>query len=289
MSNLKDIKSEISQVNSLNELTQVYGEIASTRMKKIRGYVLKNREFLDAIESIFRDTLKAFSQQLAERIKQGKMQKGENVTFLAHNGKTVAAVITANTGFFGEVVKDTFRKFVSDIKDKNIEVTVIGKVGKGLFTSAFPNRPFAYFELPDYGIDKEKLEEVIRHLVQYGEIRLYYGKFISVVTQKPETRSITAGTSVQNSSDETVTDYIFEPSIEDVLMFFETQIFASLFDQTLRESQLAKFASRIIAMDRASQNIEKKVKDLNLEKLSLAHKLANTKQLNSMGPVVYQS
>ena len=36
---------------------------------------------------------------------------------------------------------------------------------------------------------------------------------------------------------------------------FETQIFASLFDQSIRESQLAKFASRILAMDRAEQNI----------------------------------
>ena len=161
-------------------------------------------------------------------------------------------------------------------------------MGKGLFSSMFPGKPFAYFELPDYGVDREKLEEVIKHLVQYEEIRIYYGKFQSVVTQKPEKRSIRAGTQVRSESNAPKVDYIFEPTIEDILMFFETQIFASLFDQSLRESQLAKFASRILAMDRARQNIEKKVHELNLTKLSLAHKLTNTKQLNSMGPIVFK-
>jgi F-type H+-transporting ATPase subunit gamma len=256
-------------------------------MRKIRGYVLRNREFLASITGIFRATLTAYAQKLATLVKLGKMKEGGNVTFLAHNGKTVATLISANTGFFGEVVKETFKKFIADVRKENLEVTIIGKMGRALFVSEEPKRPYVYFDLPDFGVDAQKLTEVIKHLVQYEEIRVYFGKFESLITQKPEVQSISSGTPAVGKPSKSDVYYLFEPSIEEILMFFETQIFASLFDQSLRESQLAKFASRILAMDRATQNIEKKVDTLNLSKLTISHKLANIKQLNSLGPVVF--
>ncbi len=287
MSYLKDIKAEINQVRSLKDLTEVYGEIASTRMKKIRGYVLRNREYLNSIESIFHDTLSAYAQKLSQLVKVGKIKAGGQVTFLAHNGKSVSVFISANTGFFGDVVKETFRKFMEETKKDDTEITIIGKVGRSLYLSENPNHPYVYFDLPDYGVDAGKMSEVIKHLVQYEEIRVYYGKFQSVVTQKPEVQNIAAGASVLENPEPPKVQFLFEPSIEDILMFFETQIFASLFDQALRESQLAKFASRILAMDRATINIERRVERLNLKKLNFLHKLSNTKQLNSLSSIMY--
>ena len=65
-------------------------------------------------------------------------------------------------------------------------------------------------------------------------------------------------------------------------MFFETEIFASLFDQSVREGQLAKFASRVMAMNRADENILEKLGDLKFERLRVTHRVANRKQLNSL-------
>lgn len=285
----KDLENEIKQVTSLKELTEVFGEIASSRMRKIRGYVLRNREFLQSIDSIFKDTLAAYAQKLNALVKEGKMKEGGRVTFLAHNGKTVSVLISANTGFYGSVVKETFKKFIDDVRKQDVEVTLIGKVGRSLFLASEPNKPYVYFDLPDYGVNPTKLGEVIKHLVQYEEIRVYYGKFETLVTQKPDIQLISAGTSVgKDMKGKVETAYLFEPSVEDILMFFEAQIFTSIFDQSLRESQLAKFASRILAMDRAAQNINSRVKSLELKKLTLSHKRANMKQLNSLSSVMYR-
>jgi F-type H+-transporting ATPase subunit gamma len=282
----KDIEKEIEQVVSLKTLTEVFGEIAAIRMRKIRDFVLKNREFLSSIESIFRDTLASYASKLADMVQKGKIKEGGNVTFLAHNGKTVAVLISANTGFFGDVVRETYRKFMKDIKNKDIEVTVIGKLGRSLFISENPNRPFTFFELPDYGTNQTVLSEAIKHLVAYEEIRVYYGKYQSVVTQVPTTFSISAGTPISGKMQKATVDYIFEPSVEKILMFFETQIFTSLFDQSIRESQLAKFASRILAMDRASTNSSHRLKKLNLKRLKVMHNSANKNQLNSLPPII---
>ncbi len=278
----KEVQLEIKQVSSLLNLAEVYGEIAATRMKRIRENVLKSREFLSAIESIFKDCLKSYARKLSEMVQQGKLKEGGKVTFLAHNGKTVVVFISANSSFYGEIVKKTFEKFIKDIENQDIEVTLIGKMGKSLFLSRKPNKPYTYFELPDYGIDRQKLGEALKHLVQYEVIKVYYGKYISVVTQKPTTFEISAGTPILGRVEEPKAKYIFEPDVEKILMFFETQIFASLFDQAIRESQLAKFASRILAMDKASENARRRLQRLKVEKLKLSHSIENKKQLNNV-------
>jgi ATP synthase F1 gamma subunit len=286
MAYIKDIKDEIVEVESLMDLTRVFGEIASTRMRKIRGYVLKNREYLASINSIFQDVLGGYAKKLAEMLKEGKIKKGGKVTFLSHNGKTVSVLISANTGFFGAVVKETYKKFAEDVKKMDTEVTIVGKIGRSLFSGDFPKTPYVYFDMPDFGVDPIKLSQVIGHLVQYSDIKVYYGKFVSVVTQKPQTDVISSGTTVEEDSGETKVSYLFEPSVEEILMFFEKQIFASLFDQSIRESQLAKFASRILAMDRASQNVTNRIEDLTRERMQLVHSINNTKQLNSLSSLV---
>jgi len=75
---------------------------------------------------------------------------------------------------------------------------------------------------------------------------------------------------------------MFEPSLEEVMRFFEHEIFGSLFDQTMRESQLSKFAARVVAMDRADQQIGLREKKTLEQKIMLMHQLSNRKQLNSM-------
>lgn len=282
------IDQEITEVSSLRNLVEIYGEIASVRMIKIRAFVLKNRQFLEAITDIFHDSLEAYAKKLSDLVKKGKLKKGGKVTFLAHNGKTVAVLISANTGFYGEVVLETFRKFLQDIRKEDLEITIIGRNGRSLFLAEEPKRPNTFFELPDYGVDELKLAEVIRHLVQYEEIRVYYGQYQSVVTQKPTTFSISAGTPIREEVEEPKVSYIFEPTVEKILMFFETQIFASLFDQSIRESQLAKLASRILAMDRAAENIKRRLSYLKIDRLKVQHRFANRKQLNSLSSTILQ-
>jgi F0F1-type ATP synthase gamma subunit len=75
---------------------------------------------------------------------------------------------------------------------------------------------------------------------------------------------------------------LFEPDIEHILMFFEKQIFTSVFEQTIRESQLAKFASRVMVMDRANENIKERLKQMAKINQRIAHREMNRKQTNQL-------
>lgn len=287
MSQLKWIKNEIETVNNFKNLSDIYGEIASIRMMKIRESVLKNRDYIFSITQIFYDTLASFLRRGSQASKRLTTHGINRITFLSHNGKMVFVLISANTGFYGDVVTKTFNKFVNELKTNDAEVTIIGKIGKKIFSENFPKRPFTFFELPDYGSDKNKLLAIINHLVQYDEVRVYYSAYDTVISQRPLMSNLTAGTTLIQKAEKSKEEFIFEPSVEEILMFFEKEVFGSFFDQTIKENQLSKLSGRIMAMDRASLSIKNRIKEINFDYLKIRHREMNKKQLSLLQSLVY--
>ncbi len=278
----KQIKQTITTLQTLDAVARAYTEISSSRMKKTRGLVLSSREFLAALDEIFREVRTSYRRQVLSFAKRtGKKQP---LTFLAHNGKTVAVFISANTGLYGDLIQRTLYAFLEELKQPEVEVTVVGRLGLSLFLEKEPNRPYTYFDFPDYGVDADKMAAVVAHLVPYEEIHAYYGKFQSVMRQSPALFNISAETQslVGGQERAEVIKYLFEPTLEDILTFFETEMFASLLEQVMREGQLAKFAARMRAMDEATQNIKKVLAHAQLERLRITHAAANRKQLNAL-------
>lgn len=287
MSATKEIIKEIDTVKNFKNLTDIYGEIASIRMIKIRDAVLKNRDYVFSITQIFYDTLASFLKRGSRASKMHAMRGNNRITFLSHNGKTVSVFISSNTGFYGDVVKKTFNKFVDDLKSGDPEITIIGKIGKKMFTENFPKREYSFFELPDFGSDKNNLLAIINHLVQYDEVKVYYSAYDTVINQRPLMSNLTAGTTLIQKAEKSKEEFIFEPSVEEILMFFEKEVFGSFFDQTIRENQLSKLSGRIMAMDRASQSINNRLKAINFDYLKIRHRQMNKKQLSSLQSLLY--
>jgi len=287
MTDEKEIQEEMAQLKGLQNLVRAYEEIASTRMKKERDSVLKNRIFLREINVIFEEVRKYYAHEARKLAKKRGVEGKEKITFLAHNGKTVVVYLSANTGLFGDIIHKTFNKFLDEVRTTECEASIVGRYGLTLFQAEEPDRPYTYFDLSDDKVNSEDLDKVIRHIVQYEAIHVYYGEFLNVVSQKPNQLTISAEISLEGEEAKDVRiPYIFEPSLENLLKFFETEIFASLFDQTARENQLAKFASRVMAMTKADDNILDRLETLKFERLRTKHKIKNRKQLNSMASII---
>ncbi len=285
MQDEKQIKKILDELKLLGEVALAFSQISSTRMKKIRAEVLSSRDFQFSIYDIFKEVLASYAR---EAKKYARKRGGpEKITFLSHNGKTVALFISANTGLYGDIVNRTFDLFAKDIKGKDIEIAIVGRLGLTLFQEAFRSRPYTYFDLADFGKDPDKLVEIIRHIVQYERVQIYYGKYENVVKQVPSMYDISAEVPTEEEATAEITKYIFEPSLPAILGFFESELFTSLFDHAVYESQLAKFASRMIAMDTAAQKIETRIKETELVSLRSSHASDNRKQQNSMTTVYY--
>lgn len=282
----RTLNSQIVSLETLEGLAHAYAQISSNRMKNIRYSVLTNREFLQDLDGIFKDLRLSFKEEVKKLLRKKGIKKGQKVTFLSHNGKTVNVLLSANTGLYGSLVPATFQLFMKDIVNSNSEATIVGKLGLSLFLSSAGKRPYTYFDFPDYGSEPVQLSDIISHLVQYEEIKIYHGQFQNLIRQEPAVSRLEAETPIAKlnleEKEENIVKYLFEPELEEILIFFETEMFGSVFEHTLKESQLAKFASRMFAMDQAGENIKGILKKMRLDKLRLSHYINNRTQINSL-------
>ena len=269
MTTKKQNQLEIEYSESLKMIMETYQEIAASRMQRVRTSVVMARDFLLGINNVFQQVKSSY--KITERLQK---------SFIKHNGKTLFIFISANTGLYGDIVRRTFELFAKEIRKSltpQDDIAIIGRIGLSLFHEEFTKKTFMYFELSDDKVDLEVLKKIIPQLVSYEKILVFYGQFQSIIASEPITTSI-PGDILPATRDTLAIKYVFEPSLEKVMAFFEQQISGSIFEQTVYESQLAKFSSRMVALDKATETIENKLKQMILQKERIKHQAINKEQ-----------
>ena len=283
---------ELAALNSIKDLAQSYEEIAVTRMQKIRDSVLKTRDFLAGLSDVFVDLKASHRREIEDLMVKRKKDNKSLLPTLQKNGKTLFVYLASNGRLYGAVTQKTFRLLVADLKKpefKDVDIVIIGKAGKEMYEGAHMEKPFEYFDIPDTSVGIEYIKQVMQKFLQYDKVHVYYGKFGTVVTQNPIATSITGEDVFETEVKEEAKRedrFIFEPILEKIFHFFETEIMANLFSQTLLENQLARHASRVNAMEEALVHIEEEAKKLNRLKMRLKHLSQNKKQLETISGLV---
>ncbi len=274
-------------MTTLRLVTQAYEEIAVMRMQRIRDSVLHTRLFITELNQVFVDVKTNYKNTSLNLLRgKGNGNKGQ-VSILEKNGKNVAVLVTTNSKMNGEIIPKVFHEFYTYVNEHQTDIIIVGKMGKQLYEQMSKKRPYTYFDLKENQITNTSLREMVLAMLPYKEINVFYGKFESLLFQNPTITNL-SGDKIEQKQDPNAKPqlYVFEPSIEKILEFFETQIFSSLVKQTLNESELARYASRIRAMEEAMQNIDKKTKGLKSQGNKIRKLLSNKKQLEIMSRVV---
>lgn len=269
----------------MEDLTRAYGEIALMHMREVRDGVLENRLFLGELQQVFAQVQAAYLNRLFKTLENVPLSKikANPVSVLQHNGLTVCVLLSANSRLYGDILRKTYDKFIREVKATKAEATIMGKVGLVSFKEDMGMAPITYFDFPDDKLDRKQLGTIIEHLVQYETIRFFYPAFHNVFIQEPQMMEISARQPLGGSVPEvTKQQFHFEPSLEAVMAFFEQEIFGTYFEQMVREAQLSKFAARASSMDRASEKISHKHKELKLKRRIMVKRKINKKQLSLM-------
>lgn len=291
----KIITENLEALNSLKNLAESYEEIAVTRMQNIKSKVLKTRDFLQDLSDVFVDLKASYDREVTELLAKRRHGGKSVLPLLQKNGKTLMVYLSSNGRLYGSVTQKTFRLLVRDIRKTNkseSDLLIIGSAGKDMYDASGTDMPYTYFELPDIGVDLTHIKELITKFLQYDKVHVYYGKFDNVARQSSIGTSITGENIFESEVDKPLSRedrFIFEPILEKIFYFFETQIIANLFSQTLLENQLARYASRVNAMEEALIHIEEESKKLNRLKRLLKHQMQNKKQLETISGVAIWS
>lgn len=274
----KDLNHEVEWLTTLQSILETYEEIAATRMARIRSSVLSSRDFLLEINAIFQQVKSSYKEQIDALMKTNKIDDPSKLTFVKRNNKTLYVYISANTGLYGEIIRKTFDLFAESLKKNPGDVAILGKLGFEMFVQEKIKAPVIYFEVSDNKIDNSVLQKIVEQIIKYEKIVVFYERFNNVISQTPVATNISGDPLPWEKTGPTI-KYFFEPSLEKIMEFFEKEIFSSVFQQTIFESELAKFASRMVSLDFASDNTKNRLKKVDAERNRLKHQENNKKQL----------
>jgi|SRR3989344_1701742 len=277
----KELTEEFNRVSAQKDVLETYEEIAATHMQNVRSSVLVSRLFIEELNSISQQVKSSYKEQVLKMMKKKKIKDLKELTFIEKNGKTLYVLLSSNTGLYGDIIRQTFNLFLGLVKQENADAAIIGRIGYELFENSGVKKPYAKFELPDSNVDNTSFKKIIDYIIQYKKVFIVYGKFETLVSQKPVVIGLYDDPLLFREQSGTKVRYFFEPSLDKIMKFFEAQIFTSLFEQTVFESQLAKFASRMTSLELRVEKTKAILKDIFLEKEKVRHRIINKKQLET--------
>ncbi|HEV2339957.1 MAG TPA: F0F1 ATP synthase subunit gamma [Patescibacteria group bacterium] len=279
MAKIKSVQQDIYTTITMRELAQAFQEIALANMQKERVSVINSRTFAEELSEVFVDTRTSYQNFLEMMVKKKKKTDAIEALRLKKNGKDVLVLLTANDALYGDIVSKVLQTFSLAMKQNTADVVIIGRMGKNFFESAFPGKEYTYFVSDKEHLSPDVLNQIAAKLVMYENVKVYFGKFLNVLKQEPQSSSISGEVPMEEKATEEKEQYafLFEPTIQDVLSFFETQIFSSLFKQTLHESDLALYASRVVTMERVGQVAQRQLVQLKVS-LNYAKRMEKDKK-----------
>lgn len=305
----KQVQEELGFIATLRDLCLSYEEISVMRMQKIRGLVLTTRSFYDRLSRVYYHVKSSYKDRVLQ------LEGGESnhlsipidnrfmhtvFKFMLPGSKTAAksldkqekslsVFISANAKLYGSIVDEVAQLFTKNVTRHKTDIMIIGKLGRSFYKSLPPpagGKNYLYFEVPDLEFSLADLKAIVYHLQKYKHITVYFGQYQSMLTQVPTSSSVTGDLPQEKPGDQQHdAKYLFEPSLETIVHFFETQIFSALFKQTMHENQLARFASRVQAMERALTSIDKQKIVLKAEKRNADRLIDSQKQLQRIAGV----
>jgi len=176
-----------------------------------------------------------------------------------------------------------FRRFADYIKERRCDIVITGKVGVGLFKHEFSDRPFKQIKLPNRELKDRDLAALVKITKKYVNARIFCGRFTNLIKQEPVEVSMSDDSLLEaiagsETEKERYSPFIYEPSWEEVLEYFDTQILLALLSRTVQEARLAEHGSRVTAMELARQNVENIFKKLEEQLLWERKRLLNKQQ-----------
>lgn len=272
---LAELKEDIDDLEALREISNVFTEISSLKVKEIKNKFKRSSDFYDDIATIYHIVKIASEEE--------KMKLAE-VTQKKPKKKTVSVAITTSSKFYGSLNYDLLKKFVADVAAFKDDIIVVGSVGRSYIEEQFPN-----LKVKEYVLFKNEIptlhetHEFLERLHQYDRVIIYYPKFISVMSQEVGMIDITQSTT--NNEEETKEKYLFEPGLDNLLDFFESQVRHILFRRTMLETELARASARLISMSTAEENAISIISDKHIELNKVAKVIRNIQLLESIAGV----
>lgn len=249
MANLKEIRSRITSINSTMQITSAMKMVSAAKSKKAQDAIL---------------AMKPYANKLNELLLFLGASLGNDNPFLARTEtpeNILVVAITSDRGLCGAFNSNIIKKAMSLAQDtyagKKVTFRTIGKKGNDVLRKSH-NVEIFYPHLFD-NLTFEPIAEIAQELMDlyvsgaYDKIVLVYNSFKNVATQIVIEEQFLPITPPKSEAI-TETDYIFEPSKEEIVTSLIPKSLKIQLYKALRDSLAAEHGARMTAMHKATDN-----------------------------------
>lgn len=253
-----NIQQDLEQINTVEDLTEVFESIASIRISKIRNRVVASKAFFGELWQ----TYSGLRIDPRDRLTRSGQQKRD---------KDVFVLVTGEGNLSGEIdeqLVDSLMEATSKLATPP-DIIVIGSHGKNLLRQ-HNVAITASFSMPTSDVSFS-VNNIIETLNQYRQISVFYQTYESLRLQKAAhieliaavkdlSEGVEGGGEVVSSR-----DYIFEPGVNEIADYLESVMMGVALIQVIMESKLAQYAARFNAMSAAKRRATDLVSDYKLQ------------------------
>lgn len=251
------IQTELDQIRTVQDLTEVFESVASMHISRIRNHVVASQQFFAELWPTYR-SLRIDPRERVETTRH------------IHKGSHAFVAVTSE-GKLGSSLDDQVidQMLASLPKGGQPDIIVIGSHGLSRLQERKTTITKA-FTLPATDINFG-VGDIIDTLEVYEQISVFYQRYESLRLQQTEriellnaVRELGEGVGEEG---ELVSsrDYIFEPSIAEIATYMESVMMGVALIQIIMESKLAGYAVRFNNMSRAKQRAKDLVGDMKME------------------------
>ena len=260
MANLKDIRTRIKTVKSIQQVTKAMKMVAAAKLRRSQENMEQARPYAGKINGLLKNLLPTVDRN------------HHPLLSIKDLNKTGFIVVTADRGLCGSFNTNVIRRahqIVDEIGKENVSLICIGKKGRDYFKKRGYEIVESYTDFWNElnFNDAIKITDEITTRYNDGEfdkVQVIFNEFKNVAQQNIiEFNYLPL---ILDDGDEMDTsDYLIEPSMEAVVQSLVPRHLTVQMWRFLLESNASEQGSRMTAMDNATENAGEMISNLTLE------------------------
>jgi F-type H+-transporting ATPase subunit gamma len=283
MANLLDIRRRIRSVKSTQQITKAMKMVAAARLRRSQDRILATRPYAEELRKV----IGSLAARLAAAAGAGSSGKRRHPLLESRPvERTLVVVVTGDKGLAGSFNATVLRRANELLPALPApELLLLGKKGGDFYRRRrwkIRDAHGSLFTNVTYQQADAIAREITRGFVagEYDRVVMVYNAFKSIMTQvlTEETLLPLAAAEAGAGGTGTGTDYLFEPSADEIFAELLPRYVSLQVYRVLLESQAAEHAARMTAMDSATKNAGDMIDRLTLN-YNRARQAAITKEL----------
>jgi len=277
MATLKAIRKRISSVRNTQQITKAMKMVSAAKLRRAQEAAVAARPYAEKMTELLKNVVARVAIEAHPLLQMREEKKIDLVLFTSDRGLC--------GGYNANLIRAAEAFIRRHAPDKEVELTLVGRKGADHFRRRRAPIADRYLNVlttaPDElaaAIGQKLISRFINR--ETDAVYILYSHFRSALSQVPTLEKLlpVSLSATDDAEPQQLTEYLYEPSIEQLLASLLPRITDVAVQRALLEATASEHGARMTAMDSATSNASKMIGSLTLQ-MNRARQASITREL----------